>query len=127
MIRLHMVLWLSLFFLLRASASFAIEAQIIDGDSFATPDGEIIRIENIDTPSVGDGARCTLERQRSENTVARIKQLLSACPVEFERRYRDSYGRTEARVSVCGQDLGELLIKEGLATIRGDIDPPWCR
>lgn len=127
MTRQQTALWLSFILFFHASASLAMEARIIDGDSFATPDGEIIRIENIDTPSIGDGARCTLERQRSENTVARVKQLLSACPVEFERRYRDRRGRTEARVSVCGQDLGDLLIKEGLATIRGDIDPPWCR
>lgn len=108
------------------AAAHAIDAQVIDGDSFRMPDGEVIRVENIDTPSIGAGAECPAERQIAARTVARVTQLLQTCEVELQERYVDRQGRTEALVSVCGQDLGELLMKEGLATMRGDFGKSWC-
>ncbi len=40
---------------------------------------------------------------------------------------KDRYGRTLATVSVDGQDVGEILIAEGLARPWTGHRQPWCR
>ena len=112
--------------LLSQGAALAAEIDVIDGDRFVMPDGETIRVENIRTPSIDDGARCFLERQTGEKTIARVNELFAECPPVVNRLYTDRRGRTEARVEVCGQDLGEILISEGLAIYR-DVPSDWCR
>lgn len=99
--------------------------SVDDGDRFTMPDGEKIRVENIRTPSADNGADCVIERQTGEKTIARVKELLAECPPVLERQYRDKKGRTEARVEVCGRDLGEVLVGEGLAIFR-DAPKDWC-
>jgi len=111
--------------LLSHGAALAAEIDVIDGDRFVMPDGEMIRVANIRTPSADEDADCFIERQTGEKTVARVKQLFAECPPVLERQYRDSKGRTEARVEVCGKDLGEVLVIEGLATFR-DAPKDWC-
>jgi endonuclease YncB( thermonuclease family) len=96
-----------------------------DGDEFVMPDGEVVRVDNIKAPSIGNSANCLIELQIGEKTVARVKELFAECPPVLDR-LRDRRGRTEARVSVCGRDLGEVLIKEGLAIFR-DTPEAWCR
>jgi len=111
--------------LLSHGAARAAEIRIIDGDRFVMPDGEVVRIENIKTPSIDSGADCFAERETGEKTIARVKQLFAECPPVLDRLYRDRRGRTEARVEVCGKDLGEVLINEGLAIFR-DAPNDWC-
>jgi len=112
--------------LLSYGAALAAEISIVDGDRFVMPDGEVVRIENIRTPSVDSGADCVIERQTGEKTIARVKELFAECPPVLDRLYRDRNGRTEARVEVCGKDLGDMLISEGLAIFR-DAPKAWCQ
>jgi endonuclease YncB( thermonuclease family) len=114
----HLLLW--------HGATLAAEINVIDGDRFVMPDGELVRVTNIRTPSVDDGADCLIERQTGEKTIARVKELFAECPPVLDRLHRDSRGRTEARVEVCGRDLGDVLVREGLAIFR-DSPEDWCR
>lgn len=113
----HLLLW--------HGTAPAAEIDVIDGDRFVMPDGEIVRVTNITTPSVDSGADCLIERQTGEKTIARVKELFAECPPVLDRLYRDSRGRTEARVQVCGRDLGDVLVLEGLAIFR-DAPEAWC-
>jgi endonuclease YncB( thermonuclease family) len=112
--------------MLSHGAALGAEIDVIDGDRFVMPDGEVIRVENIRTPSIDSGADCLLERQTGEKTIARVKELFAECPPVLDRLYRDRSGRTEARVEVCGKDLGDMLISEGLAIFR-DAPKAWCQ
>ena len=113
--------------ILFVSATSALPAgiKVIDGDSFVTADGETIRVENIDTPSI-HSPNCAAEKELAAKAVARLTELLNACPPEFDRRFTDKDGRTNARVYVCGEDLGAKLENEGLAGVRG-ISINWCK
>jgi len=97
--------------LLSHGAALAAEVRIDDGDEFVMPDGEVVRVDNIKAPSIGSSANCAIELQIGPPVLDRLR----------ERR-----GRTEARVSVCGKDLGEVLVGEGLAIYR-DTPESWCR
>lgn len=119
--------WLALtaLLLLSQGAALAAEIRIDDGDEFVMPDGEVVRVDNIKAPSIGSSANCAIELQIGEKTVARVKELFAECPPVLDR-LRERRGRTEARVSVCGKDLGEVLVREGLAIYR-DTPESWCR
>ncbi|MEN5084310.1 thermonuclease family protein [Bosea sp. TWI1241] len=96
---------------------------IIDGDTVVLPDGERIRILNIDAPETR-GARCEAELVAGLKAKERLAQLLRAGPVEIRRceasgRCRDPFGRTLARLVAGGRDLGEVLVAEGRAL-------PWA-
>lgn len=86
---------------------------IIDGDTFVLG-REKIRILNIDTPE-SFNARCEAELGLALEAKARLRSLLDRGPIELERDGKDRYGRTLARVSVDGIDVGAMLISEGHA------------
>jgi micrococcal nuclease len=86
---------------------------IIDGDTFALG-MERFRILNIDTPET-HSPRCEKELARGLKAKERLAELLRAGRIEVERDGQDRYGRTLARVSAGGRDVGDVLIREGLA------------
>ena len=96
-------------------------AVIIDGDTVSI-DRERIRILNIDAPE-SRGARCEAELVAGLKAKARLAQLLRAGDVTIRRcdgrRCQDPYGRTLARIEAGGRDVGEILVREGLAL-------PWA-
>ena len=100
---------------------FALTFTAIDGDTLAAGE-EIIRILNIDAPETRD-AKCDAER--------RLQELLDAGDVIVTRgdgnRMTDKYGRTLARVSAQGRDVGERLVDEELARPWTGHRRPWCR
>jgi len=100
------------------------EHKVLNGESFVGEDGKTIRIENIDAPSIRR-ARCPHERDLAKKTVARLTELLQTCSPIIDPRFQDAEGRMNARVSVCGEDLGSKLIDEGLASLR-DVGRNWC-
>jgi endonuclease YncB( thermonuclease family) len=107
--------------LVRAETVDGRRALIIDGDTVAI-DGERIRIFNIDAPE-SRGARCDAELVAGLREKERLAQLLRAGEVSIRRcdgqRCRDPYGRTLARLEAGGRDVGEVLVREGLAL-------PWA-
>lgn len=101
----------------------------IDGDTFAIG-AETIRIENIDTPEMAPRARCLAEARLAkvaqEELVRVIGQDWGRLP-EVTRSGRDRYGRTLARVALSdGTDVGEELIKRGVAETWTGRRADWC-
>lgn len=101
------------------------ELRIWDGDTFRIG-AEAVRIVNIDTPEIGDKARCDAEERLAELAKARLVELLAGQDVEILRDGRDKYGRTLAVVRVGARDVGDALVAEGLARTWTGRREPWC-
>lgn len=105
----------------RAEAVDGNRIVVIDGDTIALPGNpsERIRIYNIDAPETRN-ARCEAEAVAGLKAKERLAQLLRGGPVTVDRcepsgRCTDFYGRTLARLSAGGRDLGGVLVSEGRA------------
>ncbi|WP_165351221.1 thermonuclease family protein [Ciceribacter ferrooxidans] len=114
---------------LSLAASSALSAtHVVDGDTVVI-DGEKIRIFNIDAPELRHAA-CDAERRLAEVAKRRLDALLAGRPVIVVRsdngRMKDRYGRTLARLTVDGRDVGEILIEEELARPWEGKRQPWC-
>lgn len=97
----------------------------LDGDTIVMQSGEIVRVENIDTPEVN--CQCSSECRRALAAFSATRDAIEP-GVRLTRRERpDRYGRTIARVAlVDGRDLGEVLIARGLARPWTGRRQPWC-
>jgi micrococcal nuclease len=116
---------------LLASALLATSApHVVDGDTLDI-DGERIRIANIDAPEIGH-PQCDAEKRLGEVAKRRLKDLLANGRIEVVRgdpadgRMKDRYGRTLAIILVDGQDVGVVLVGEGLAREWRGRREPWC-
>lgn len=102
--------------------------RVWDGDSFIIHDRtggrEKIRIENIDAPEI-DGA-CAAERVAALQAKDELATQVSGHRIELVRGKLDRYGRQLARVAVDTRDVGETLIKHGLARRWDSWRKPWC-
>lgn len=110
------------FFPARAAAAPLCIANVHDGDTIRTCEGERIRIENIDAPEMPGSPKCTDRRRRGwcdYELAARSRDALAAFlargPVAVSRSGSDKYGRTLATLSVNGRDAGGYLVSLGLA------------
>ena len=103
--------------------------RIWDGDTFTVHDRtgrrEKIRIENIDAPEI-DGT-CAAERVAALQAKDELATQVSGHRIELIRGKLDRYGRQLARVAVDRHDVGETLIKHGLARRWGSWRKPWCK
>ncbi|MCZ8124485.1 MAG: thermonuclease family protein [Magnetospirillum sp.] len=102
--------------------------RAIDGDTYVCF-GDRIRVENIDAPELH--ARCASELDAALAAKLFAQHALDgAMAIEIrihERRPRDRYGRSLARVIVDGDDLGDLMIEAGLARpYHGEQRRSWC-
>lgn len=100
--------------------------QVFDGDTFNL-NGERIRISNIDTPELFS-PKCPAEKRLARIARTRLMGLLAdGQNVSLEREPKpDRYGRTLAKVSVNGKDIGQTLISEGLAAEWAGHRFNWC-
>ncbi len=99
---------------------------VVDGDTI-WQDGEKIRIMGYDTPEpttniCGGATEVQLARLASD----RLVQLLSHGNMTIERHGADHYGRTLAIIRVDGNDVGDILVAEGLARYWPDGPEFWC-
>lgn len=111
------------------SGARVVRPRVIDGDTIEDlATGERIRLANIDTAEIRDGAQCRAEREHGERAMREARLLLSrARTINLRRTGReDSYGRTIAYVLIDGRDLGQTLIAEGLARPWLGRREPWC-
>lgn len=100
------------------------DVRVIDGDTIRV-DGETIRVMNIDAPEIHP-CHCQPECDLGYRAKEYVERFLSG-PIAIERASRrDKYGRTLARISVNGVDLGEALIAAGLARPWEGRRKPWC-
>lgn len=101
---------------------------VVDGDTLWLQ-GENIRLKDFDTPEpqtqiCGGAAEVALARQAS----SRLLELLNGNEWTLERFGYDSTSsrRTLATIRISGQDLGDILIAEGLARRWPDGHEFWC-
>jgi endonuclease YncB( thermonuclease family) len=94
-------------------------ATAADGDSLRVQ-GDRIRLLGIDAPELdqlcwnGSGA----EWQCGRAAKAELARLVAAGPVDCQPEGTDKYGRTLARCSVAGRDVGGGVVEAGLALSR---------
>ncbi|WP_375567577.1 thermonuclease family protein [Oceaniradius stylonematis] len=70
--------------------------------------------------------RCVFETDLALQAKIRLAQILEGRRVEILRQGTDRYGRTLAAVRVEGQDVGDILVGEGLARTWTGRREPWC-
>ena len=90
--------------------------RVVDGDTLDVG-GTRVRLHGIDAPEIGQ--RCTrpdgLRWDCGTWVAAEVRDRIGARKVTCDPVDTDRYGRTVARCSVAGQDLGRQLVRDGLA------------
>ncbi len=96
---------------------------VVDGDTIWL-EGEKIRLESFNTPEMN--GKCFVERQLAQQAKMRLRQILSAEPFKVSRNGKDRYGRTLAVISNSSGNVGDILIREGLAHEWRGRKESWC-
>ncbi|WP_408585888.1 thermonuclease family protein [Novosphingobium sp.] len=113
---------MSLFQILAAGAALCVSPAVHDGDTIRCG-AERIRIANIDAPELPDSPKCQ-DRRRSyawcdyrKGYASRdaLQRFLASGPARIDRIGQDKYGRTLARITIGGKDVGAVLVAQGLA------------
>ena len=148
--RLHSQIWLVILSVLAVCSTTLGFAQpiepraieIIDGDTIRA-NGRTVRLVGFDAPEAGYHARCESERALAAKATFRLRQLVSrggldlqlvpcACRRGTEGTPHCNYGRACGVLTAAGEDVGALLISEGLARsyVCGRTSCPprrqWC-
>jgi len=92
------------------------QASVIDGDTLEIG-GERIRLWGIDTPESSQLCRADDSRvyRCGAKAANELDAFIAGRPVFCTPLSQDQYGRTVASCSVNGADLGEWLVRNGLA------------
>lgn len=109
-------------------ALYALAAYVVvDGDTIKAPFGPTYRILGYDTPET-HLAKCDAERALGFAAKAKLEELLTRGEVRvLESGKTDRYGRSLAKVTVNGEDLARVMIREGLARpYHGEKRRSWC-
>lgn len=96
---------------------------VVDGDTLWLG-GEKIRLDGIDAPET-DG-RCQAERMLARRATLALSGLLAGKAIDLRRTGTDRYGRTLAKVLADGRDVGEQMLREGLARPWAGRRESWC-
>jgi micrococcal nuclease len=100
--------------------------RVIDGDTLDVS-GERIRLLGIDAPEMPAHAKCEREKRLAFQATAYMRKLVARPgPVVIQRNGVDRYGRTLARVSVGGVDLGDEMLRTGHAGVWEGHHVRWC-
>jgi len=91
---------------------------VVDGDTVWI-NREKIRLLDIDAPEMR--GECALERRLARASRDRLIELMRTRRFTIQRNGHDRFGRTLARLG----DLGEVLLREGLAH-RWPDRQGWC-
>jgi endonuclease YncB( thermonuclease family) len=120
----------------------SVRIEILDSDSIRSG-RQLYRLVGFNTPESGDNAACERERILAAEATRRLRQLVAgaeldlrrvpcACPRGTEGTGQCNYGRLCGTLTVRGQDVGTILIAEGLAEryVCGPTSCPprksWC-
>ncbi|WP_408586588.1 thermonuclease family protein [Novosphingobium sp.] len=113
---------MSPFQLLAATTALCVSPVVHDGDTVRCG-AERVRIAAIDAPEMRDSPRCRAPRRPNawcdyaKGLASRdaLLAILRRGPVRIERQGTDRYGRTLARLTVQGRDVGAELVRMGMA------------
>lgn len=104
------------------------ETCVVDGDTIWYR-GEKIRLVGFDTPEVSNPG-CAREARLGEQATRRLQDWLNQGAFSLEAnpdgRDRDKYGRSLRVVSRGGENVGAVMVREGLAERRGGARNVWC-
>lgn len=104
--------------------------RVVDGDTVVMADGEHVRILNIDTAEMPPRSQCDGEARLALAAKARLGEIVrgssSVVLSSDGGRDRDRYGRQLRLIRIDGQDVGEALIREGLAQRWRGHKATWC-
>jgi endonuclease YncB( thermonuclease family) len=103
---------------------------VYDGDTveLKCPDRKrTARLVGFDTPETKDPG-CAAEKALGDKSTARLRQIVDGADISFWHEGHDKYGRELIRLSADGRDVGDALIREGLA-VRYDSGSRinWCK
>ncbi len=105
------------------------DVRVIDGDTLALR-GETIRISNIDVPEAMPRSRCWAEARFAREATFALELAVAnwaVMPPVITTSGKDQYGRTLATLSSPGgEDVGEELVKSGLAVAWTGRRWEWC-
>jgi endonuclease YncB( thermonuclease family) len=101
--------------------------RVIDGDTIEAAFGVKYRLLGFDTPEIFHSP-CDAELELGMAAKERLEELFASGEVRvIESGRTDKYRRTLAHVEVNGRDVGEILIREGLARpYKGERRKSWC-
>lgn len=103
---------------------------VYDGDTVELKcSGESLtaRLQGFDTAETKDPG-CDAEAAHGALATDRLRALVKQGKVTFEKQGTDKYNRVLIRLSVDGEDVGDTLIREGLAVAyRGGSRINWCQ
>ena len=92
-----------------------------DGDPCTSSDGEKIRLACIDTPELKGKRAKPNEAIAAKNF---LNEMIKGEKVSIRRVTEDKYGRTVGELSFNGENLQQLLVKEGHAEIYKKYSKP---
>ncbi len=102
---------------------------VYDGDSvelICPSDKETARLVGFDTPETKN-PKCEAELNLGKKATTRMRSLIGAGPYLLDHVGVDKYHRPLVRITRDGENLGNILIKEGLAVrYSGGKRPNWC-
>jgi len=91
------------------------DAAVVDGDSLRMG-GVDIRLKGIDAPELRQScSRGGRHYRCGETAKAALSAKIAGRDLSCRIEGRDRYGRSLARCSVAGEDLGAWLVREGIA------------
>ena len=92
-----------------------------DGDTCTSSEGEKIRLACIDTPEIRGKRAKPNEAIAAKNY---LNEMIKGKKVSIRRVTEDKYGRTVGELSFNGENLQQLLVKEGHAEIYKKYSKP---
>jgi len=116
MLRISLLIVLSLFPVASLAQGFGGPVRVVDGDTIDVG-ATRVRLHGIDAPELGQrctnpgGATRDCGTWVADQVRARIGSRMARCDTVDT----DRYGRTVATCAVAGQDVGRMLVTEGLA------------
>ena len=135
--RSQLLVFATFFGLVAANVAYALPACpappakrgdcIHDGDTWWDR-GVKYRHATIDTPEIGEGARCSHEVELGIRARDRLVALTASGFTTEPTGGVGKYGRVLATLRLRdGREAGAVLVAEGLASIYGQGKRDWCR
>ncbi len=103
---------------------------VYDGDTVEIDCGSetmTARIVGLDTPETKEPG-CAAEAELGAKATARLRELVKARPAKMDSIGYDKYGRVLAELQLGGEDVADILTREGLAVrYDGGARVDWCK